>query len=316
MSNNPLAESQAVDVIDAPVMRELERATRDSMIENAHKYPRSLEEWYRDTMSDATMSLEVAMECGYAVPRDNKTIVGPSVRLAEIAYTNYGNCSAGARVISEEERFIVAEGFFFDAQKNSIVQHAVRRSIWTRHGRMRDNMLQTVSQAACSIAFRDAVFKGLGKARIMPIYREVMKLARGTEADLPSIREKAFAYILERWGIEPDQVATSVGCGDYRRATLEDMFRVRLMVTAINDGELGPEQAFTLPKSKAKADSKPLTEGERQKLSENLGFVPPKVRAKTVTPPVGTAGVPGNEQPTDEPTDEELANSQPLDLDM
>ena len=81
------------------MVSELTRAEIDQQVARADVKPRSPARSARNIMSLATLSERAAAECGYALPRGGKPILGPSIRLAEIVAGQWGNARVGARVV-------------------------------------------------------------------------------------------------------------------------------------------------------------------------------------------------------------------------
>ena len=143
----------------------LQKGEIDMQIATAHKYPRSITQFRIDVMDMVTMDEGIAAECIYALPRGNKVIEGPSARLAEIVISAWGNSRAGTRIVEDRGNFIVAQAVFHDLQKNVAITYEVQRRITNKSGvRFNDDMITTTANAACSIALRNAVFKGVPKA--------------------------------------------------------------------------------------------------------------------------------------------------------
>src|SRR4051812_43381291 len=113
----------------------MQSAEIDQAISTAHRFPRSIEGFYRDARSLATMNASVAGALSYALKRDGKTITGPSARFAEIIASRWGNCRYGARVLSDDGDFVVAQGVFHDLESNAQVSFEVRRRIIDSKGR-------------------------------------------------------------------------------------------------------------------------------------------------------------------------------------
>lgn len=61
----------------------LNKSEIDQQIATAHKYPRSLKRFRDSALQMVTLTEDIARECIYALPRDNKTIEGPSARFAD-----------------------------------------------------------------------------------------------------------------------------------------------------------------------------------------------------------------------------------------
>ena len=85
--------------IVVPALESMFKAEIDMSIATARKYPRQLSSVKKDMISFATLDQETAEGCFYSLPRGGKTIQGPSVRLAEIAVSCYGNIRAGSRIL-------------------------------------------------------------------------------------------------------------------------------------------------------------------------------------------------------------------------
>ena len=84
-------KSPELEVISASSLELIQRAEIDMQIATAKRYPRDLAKVKRKMLDFATLDEETAESCFYSVPRDGKTIQGPSVRLAEIADVEFGS---------------------------------------------------------------------------------------------------------------------------------------------------------------------------------------------------------------------------------
>src|SRR5262249_8344200 len=101
--------------ITPSALETLTRSELDVQITTARRYPRSLARFKAAALMMIRMDQATAAACFYALPRrerredgsfQKKTITGPSVRLAEIVASCWGNLRAGARVIAETDREI------------------------------------------------------------------------------------------------------------------------------------------------------------------------------------------------------------------
>src|SRR5579872_4963852 len=100
-----------IERVQSPsAMSAIVRSEVEAQLDAAHKYPRSITTFLQDAITLATTSQEIAESCMYSLPRGGKFITGPSVRLAEICASAYGNLQFGARVIDAEEKEVVAQG--------------------------------------------------------------------------------------------------------------------------------------------------------------------------------------------------------------
>lgn len=230
--------------VDSNTLALLNKSEIDQQITTAKQYPRSLKLFREKCMEMATLTEEIATECCYAIPRGGKVIEGPSARLGEIVASAYGNCRAGARVVSEDMDFIVAQGAFHDLESNTAITYEVKRRITDKQGRrFKTDMIAVTGNAACSIALRNAIFKGVPKAFWKDIYDAARQTAMGDVKTLATRRADALSFIL-RYGVEEKQVCETLGVEGVEDIGLEELAILRGICTAIKDGDTTPEQAF------------------------------------------------------------------------
>lgn len=222
----------------------VDRAEIDIQIATAKKYPRSVAHFRQEALTMATLDEETAASMFYALPRGKRTIEGPSVRLAEIAGSAWGNLRYGARDVGTEERWVIAQGAAFDLEKNIACTIEVRRRITTSRGdRYDDDMIGVTSNAAKSIALRNAIFKVIPFAYVKAIYDEVKLVAIGKGMSMADRRAKMLdAYL--KIGAQPEQVLRVVHRAALDDVTLEDVVTLRGLFTAIKDGETTFEAAL------------------------------------------------------------------------
>jgi hypothetical protein len=244
-----LMQDDAVSVV-RPEMGALEAITRSEVamqLDAAHRYPRNVTNFLRDAISMATLSVEIAESCMYSVPRDGKMITGPSVRLAEICSSSWGNMHAGARVIDTGEREITAQAVCWDLEKNLRVTIEAQRSIMGDKGRKRygDSMIQTTGMAAISIALRNAVFRVIPRAYVDAVYAKARECAVGDIKTLGDRRDTWLAS-LGRMGVTPDRIFARLGVPGAADITLEHLATLIGIGNAIKSGELQLDDAFPL----------------------------------------------------------------------
>lgn len=231
------------------------RAELDQQITTARAFPRSLKRFVDECMEMATLNEDVASGCIYAMPRGGKTIEGPSVRLAEIVASAWGNCRAGARVVAEDDEFVTAQGVFHDLQRNVSITYEVRRRITDQKGRRYNaDMIGVTSNAACSIALRNAVFKGVPKAFWSGIYDAARRAAVGDIKTLANKRADALRYC-QQLGATPAMVFAALGVRGEEDIDLDKLATLKGIVTAIKDGELSVDTAFAPPAGKPPTDA-------------------------------------------------------------
>lgn len=222
----------------------LNRAEIDGQIATARAFPRSVSGFMREAKELVTLDVDMAEACIYALPRDGKTVAGPSARFAEIIANSFGNNRTGGRVVAEEGEFIVAQGVYHDLEKNAMVTMEVRRRITDKNGRRyKADMIGVTGNAAASIAHRNAVLKGVPKAYWLPIYEAARQVAVGDVTTLTDRRARALAQF-QQVGVTPEQVCAKLqieGVDDIGLPELEILTGLR---TAIREGSITPEDAF------------------------------------------------------------------------
>ena len=250
LKESPIEVVDSINPIEA-----IERANIDIQIATAKKYPRSLARVKNDILSTATLDEETAESCFYVLPargsEGGKPIQGASVRLAEIAVSCFGNIKAGARIISNDGNFVTAQGICHDVEKNVSVSVEVRRSIKGKNGKTySDNMIQVTSQAACAIAYRNAVFKVVPLALVKPALDKAMQLAKG---DIKSLSERRGIMVdkFAKLGITKEKLAERVGKQSIDEITLDDLQTLTGCYNALKDGEAAVDDIFPPTKKEA-----------------------------------------------------------------
>lgn len=221
----------------------------DQQITTAHAYPRSIDRAVKNILALATLDEQTAKECIYALPRGNKPIRGPSIRLAEIIQSQWGNNRTGTRVVHVDriEKYVEAEGIFHDLETNAATTSRVRRRLSDRDNNLlSEDMIIVTGNAAASIAKRNAILGGVPKAVWRRAYAAVEQVLVGDIMTMAEKREdalKAFAGfgikpeqifgVLDIAGVDdigPDHYMTLVGMHQALRsgeATVEEMFPVK-----------------------------------------------------------------------------------------
>lgn len=222
----------------------LNKGEIDMQIATAHKYPRSIKSFRNEALAMVTLNETIAQECIYSLPRDGKNIEGPSARFAEVIVSAWGNSRAGARVVSDQGDFVTAQAVFHDLEKNVAITYEVQRRIVDRQGRrFKPDMIGVTANAACSIALRNSILKGVPKAFWADLYESARSTAIGDMQTLANRRARALG-VLQKMGVQPAQVFLYLGITGEEDLTLEHLGTLFGLTTAIRDGDTTPEQAF------------------------------------------------------------------------
>jgi hypothetical protein len=239
-----IQEITQVQVMDNTALQLITRAEIDSQIATAKAFPRSLKQSMDRALSMATVNEEVAASCTYAVPRSGKTIEGASVRLAEIVCSTFGNLRAGARVISNDGKTVTAQGICHDLESNYSVTVEVKKKITDKFGKTFSEDMQVVTgNAACAIAYRNAVYKVIPAAIIDDIWEKTKEVARGKAETLVKRRDKAIEYFHSQ-GIKDDQICRVLEIKKIEDIDLDKLQTLRGILTSVKNGEATLKDLF------------------------------------------------------------------------
>jgi hypothetical protein len=252
-------DSDEVSVIQLPAVGEF-----TDQVSIAKKYPRSVTRFRKEAESLSCLDEETAGECMYAVPREGKTIEGPSARFAEILLYSWGNSRAEAVVIEEGATHVKAQGTFYDLERNVAVRKIVSRRITKRDGRRySDDMVGTTGNAACSIALRNAVFAGIPKAIWKAIYDKSRLASIGRAGTLTQSRQKALDHF-SKMGVAPEKVFALLGVEGIEDIKEDQVITMRGIANAIKDGEATVEETFS-PRATGSASTPDLNSRIKEK---------------------------------------------------
>ena len=213
------------------------KAEIDTQIATAHHYPRSLTEFRKKAMTMLMMNQDIAEECFYVIPRAGKTIEGPSVRLAEIVASAYGNIRSGARVVAEEGDFVVAQGVCHDLENNVAITFEVKRKITDSRGnRYNSDMIGVTGNAASSIAFRNTVFRVVPKVLWLPLYEQARKVARGDEKTF-EVKREAVLVAFEKLKVPRKKIFDYLGINGIEDMNSDHVITLIGIGNAIKNGE-------------------------------------------------------------------------------
>lgn len=232
------------------------KAEVDIQISTAKTFPRDIVRAIADAKAIATMNQDIAQSCVYALPRGGATIEGPSVRLAEILVSTYGNIRAGMRIINNDGKTITAQGICHDLEKNNCVTIEVNRRITNKKGQTYNDDMQTVTgNAACAIAFRNAVFKVIPASLVEEVFNATKEKIKGSVDDLPQRRKKAIAHFAEI-GVELTDLFRVLGV-EKEDEINRDLFQTMLgIATAIKNGDSTIDDIFGVKDPKDKIRKK------------------------------------------------------------
>lgn len=232
------------EVAGSDTLAVLNKSEIDSQVATAKQWPRDIKKFRERSLQMVTLTEQVAGECIYALPRGNKSIEGPSARFAEILVSNWGNCRAGARIVGEEKEFIIAQGVFHDLEANVAITYEVKRRITDKQGRrFKSDMIGVTANAACSIALRNSILKGIPKALWTDMYEAARSAIVGDAETMANKRASALSY-LQKFGATEEMVLSKLEINSTEDIDADKLIILRGLATAIKDGDTTVELAF------------------------------------------------------------------------
>lgn len=229
-------QDQSVIQVDA-----VERANVDSQVATAKQYPRDLTRCINNSIVMATMDYETAQSCGYALPRGGKPITGPSVHLAKLLVSNYGNIRAEAKISKITDKRVISRGTCWDLENNVATAFEVSRSIVGKNGkRFSDDMVTVTGNAASSIAYRNAVFSVIPRAITNKVYQAAQHFITGDLSDeekLVARRKKCIDFFKDEYGITEQEVVILCGKQTINQIKADQIALLLGITQSLKDGD-------------------------------------------------------------------------------
>lgn len=241
MSNE--TDNVPLEVMAPSAMMSIERAQIDSQVATAKQYPRELMKFKQRAVSMATLDGDTAESCVYCRPvgkgddGKQKYAEGPSIRMAEIVATCYGNIRVSARIVEQTPRYVKCEGAAHDLETNFAAKSEVVESTVDRNGRpYSERQAALMAKVAVAKAFRDAVFKVVPRALMKPVLVECKKVI-AKEAPTIAERLKRIQAWIGTLKIDVKRVFAILNVSDWSQFTEEQFDTLTGLKTAIADGD-------------------------------------------------------------------------------
>ena len=317
---NDTIEEGHLEVLAADSLAAIERSQIDTQISTAKKYPRSVSKFLDEAQSMISLSPEIAEGCNYKLKRKNADggityIEGPSVRLLEIAASAYGNLRYGSRTIGIDEEFVTAQGMAFDMERNVASSVEVKRSIKGKRGRYSNDMIMITSNAAGSIARRNALNGVIPRVYIQALSEHAKKVALGDIKTLPERRQRAFDYFTKTLGVPVAKVLEYLEKQSVEDCNLADVSDLQDLKTALKDGMTTLEETFNgKPETQATGAKPPLepkAEPEKEAKAKAAAPLPSEGPSKKGPKPEPKPKPEAAATPLPEPPKEEPPKPQP-----
>ena len=252
-----------VDATPISLVESQTRAEFDIQIATARKFPRNIEKAKSNAMTMANSSPSVAAKMFFNLPRydndsgKNKSIPGPSIRLAELCMSLWGNIRTSSYIVEINDTEVVAEGIAHDLESNAAVKAQARCSILTKYNkRYGEKMITTTAAATCSKAVRNAIFRLIPEAFWGPVYEACMDTAAKEGASLADRRATMVAKFSEI-GVAKDQIIEFLDKRSMDEVSQDDIKELIGVFKSIESGEAVTEDFF---KPKGAASEKDVAE--------------------------------------------------------
>lgn len=278
---------------------------------SAKTFPRSVATVMRNITELVMLDEQTAKECVYAVPRDGKTIRGPSIRLAEIIASSWGNCHCASRVVHVDkiEKYVESEGIFHDLETGLKRTARTRKNISKRDGGIySQDMIMTAGNAAASIAMREAILKGVPKAVWRQAFEHAENVIRGDITTLAERREDAMKS-LAGIGVAPERVFAAVGVAGLEEVGLEELADLYAMYQGVKNKETDVDEVF--PAVKKTGDQPAGLKGKLDQLAGDDATNKKPAADKAATKSDAGSSPAGSEQSGKTPTPKAATGQQP-----
>ncbi|RWO23317.1 hypothetical protein [Mesorhizobium sp.] len=247
---------------------QLAMAELNQDVTTAKAFPRSVATVMRNITELVMLDEQTAKECVYAVPRDGKTIRGPSIRLAEIIASQWGNCHCASRVVHVDkiEKYVESEGVFHDLETGLKRTARTRKNISKRDGGLyTQDMIMTAGNAAASIGMREAILKGVPKAVWRQAFEHAENVIRGDVTTLVERREEAMKA-LAGIGVTPERVFAAIGVAGAEEIGIEELADLFAMYQGVKSKETDVDEVF--PAVKKSGDQPASLKGKLDQLAD------------------------------------------------
>lgn len=249
-------DGSAIVKTESTALEAITRSEISMQLEAAHRFPRSVTRFLREATGLATLTREVAESCLYSLPRGDKNITGPSVRLAEIIASTWGNLQVGSRVLGldPDETVVIAQAVAWDMQRNLRLTAEAQRGILyappkgkiipiANRRRYDADMIRVTGMAAMAIARRNVIFQVVPRSYVDTLYDEARRAAVGDAKTLATRRDE-WIERFAKMGVTVDRVYARLGIRGKEDITIDHGATLIGLANAIKRGEVDVDEAF------------------------------------------------------------------------
>ena len=225
----------------------------DVAVTTAKAYPRNVEAFLNEAKSQVSLSPEIARSMWYSLPRKDasgKTIAieGPSIRLAEVVLSCWGNIRIQSRIKEIGDTYVVAEAIAFDMEKNiAICKEARRRIVNSKGLRYSEDMIQQTAQATTSIAIRNALFTIIPKVYIEDVLKYAKDIAMVHPKEKKKSLQERFAEAVEkfkRFNISKENILKHLNIKNENEFTEKHLQYLWGVYNSLDAGDIKPDDVI------------------------------------------------------------------------
>ena len=256
---------EIVQVNQAEMLQAINRSEVDMQISTAKAYPRDVQAAIKRIEDLASSDRETAEDCFYVLRRGGEAIEGLSVRMAEIIAGAWGNLRVQARIIGNDGKTITAQAVCHDLETNFAVSVEVKRRITDKQGKTYSEDLQVVTgNAACAIAFRNAVLKVVPKAITKKAINNIKQVALGQALDVETSRQNCIANFA-KLGVTTEMLCQYLDIKSAEEIGKEQIFELRATWNAIKEGTTSVQETFIQPQEEKRIAEKAKSKAQGAK---------------------------------------------------
>ena len=235
--NNVLMQTDASD-----------KSNIDYQLTVARQFPRDIQRCIDNSIRIATMSMDTAQSCGYALIKDGKPIVGPSVHLARIVVSCWGNVRTDAKVAQITDKQIISRGTCWDLETNVSSSFDISRSIIGKTGkRFTNDVITATGNATNSIAYRNAVFAVVPRPVVDIVYQAALNMITGylsDEGKLQKKRSEVISSFKKSYKITEQEVITLCGKQTAEQINIGELALLLGIFQSLKDGDTTVNDLF------------------------------------------------------------------------
>ncbi len=247
-------EVEEIDLESAPsslsVIEAQENANVNQMVSTAKRYPRNVVKAVKNMIAMATVDQETAISMHYALKRwdaksqSEKIIEGPSVRMAEIMASCWGNMRSATQALGHDGKVVTSQAFAHDLENNNFVAWQCQRRITGSKGQtFSDDMIVVTSNAAAALAWRNAVLKVIPASTRRRV-EEAAKLAALGGAKTNQERWADALARFGKYGVSAGQLLKLLGLEKAEDVNTNDLQTLYGISTALAEGTTTVEEQF------------------------------------------------------------------------